>query len=306
MINEIEVFNKLNDDYDLFASKYGENQILCVFAYGAINYGMYKSIEDLQTEVIYLPTFQEICLNEPLRDTIENGVIIRDFRLAYQNVKNHSTYVTESLYTDYKVINPKYEELVETYFLNNRDIVSKLCWNRRLRICAAQGLEYFYAGDYNTAIRILKFCEKYEKHMPYDDCLVSAVHDVPIPDVRIRLVRMKARHPQEEDNEDVFADRFLQIGIKEIIKYSFIINDTYDIFIKELNDAEKVGLKAILEKIKEEGNISLAKVCAESDISRQVLNEVIRKLKESGLAIVQNQGCLGTYVKILNEKLKNF
>jgi GTP-sensing pleiotropic transcriptional regulator CodY len=87
----------------------------------------------------------------------------------------------------------------------------------------------------------------------------------------------------------------------EIIKHSFKISNTD--FSDNLTIAEKEGLDYILSQIGKEGIVSINNLSKETGISRPVFNNLIAKMKTAKVAIIQNMGAKGTYIKITNLNL---
>ena len=74
---------------------------------------------------VVIPTFNEICLNGGLiaeRCPYQDKVLdIVDIRYTYHATREGFPQLIESLYTDYYVINPRYEHMYYKLFRNNRD-----------------------------------------------------------------------------------------------------------------------------------------------------------------------------------------
>ena len=84
------------------------------------------------------------------------------------------------------------------------------------------------------------------------------------------------------------------------------INSTSINFLKSLTDSEKIALSAILEKINDEGVVSIVKLSQEKDISRYVFDSLIQKMKTYKVAAIATCGPRGTYIRITDCRLLNF
>ena len=84
------------------------------------------------------------------------------------------------------------------------------------------------------------------------------------------------------------------------------INSTSINFLKSLTDSEKVALSAIIEKINDEGMISIVKLSQQKDISRYIFDELIQKMKTYKVATITTYGPKGTYIRINDCRLLNF
>ena len=103
------------------------------------------------------------------------------------------------------------------------------------------------------------------------------------------------------ENKNIENIDEIKAGIMEIIK--MVVNNTEEEFLNQLTIAEKEGLKIILKTIGTEGVVSINNLSKDIGISRPVLNNLISKMKTAKVAIIQNMGAKGTYIKILNLKL---
>lgn len=74
-------------------------------------------------------------------------------------------------------------------------------------------------------------------------------------------------------------------------------------FIKKITESERKALFAIVKEIQLEGNISISKMIESTKISRPVFKNLLFKLKEENIAIIDNMGVKGTYIKFLNKDI---
>ena len=114
-----EIFKRLNDDYEYAKTIYNPNDLLGIFAYS----------NNYQTEIIRIPTFEEVCINSNIVDTtIRNGdhiIYVKDLRLVYRATHCGHPEMLEALYTDNVIINPKYEHLYRKILKANRDKIAE-------------------------------------------------------------------------------------------------------------------------------------------------------------------------------------
>ena len=84
-------------------------------------------------------------------------------------------------------------------------------------------------------------------------------------------------------------------------------NNSYPLFLKSLTKLEKRALNTLLHNgyLNEygEGNVSITKLCADSEVSRPVFKNIFTKLKDYNIASIQNKGVNGTEIKILSQSL---
>lgn len=128
-INDYEIFNQLNKNYNAICNMYGEANVYGIFAFGKVNTltGI-QSIEELTTEAIIFPNFEQVCINltPPVKTliTIEDNhkIMVKDIRCIYADLAaGGNTLLQESLETNYRIINLAYEKLFDMYMLNNKE-----------------------------------------------------------------------------------------------------------------------------------------------------------------------------------------
>ena len=106
---------------------------------------------------------------------------------------------------------------------------------------------------------------------------------------------------------DISGEDLIKYCATELMRVSSFSRANKDEFLKMLTDMEKQGLKIILTKIKNgEEYISISKLIKESNISRPVFKNILQKMKDNGVAEIENMGVKGTYVKILDGSYLDF
>ena len=78
---------------------------------------------------------------------------------------------------------------------------------------------------------------------------------------------------------------------------------TYEKLKKSLTFAESDALDKIISKICRQGIISINSLSKDTGISRPVFNNLLNKLEDTNMAIVNNMGAKGTHIKFINNKL---
>lgn len=110
-INEI-----LNDA--LMTKIINKNLIFGAFTYDKVNYGFAKDEKDVKIYLYYIPSIDDICFQKNINDInnlkVDNitFIDIRKILMYYQENKN----IFESLFSNYYLINSKYEEIYNKYF----------------------------------------------------------------------------------------------------------------------------------------------------------------------------------------------
>ena len=110
-----EVQARVQEHYDAAVELYGD-RVLGVFLQGSWNYGdaLCDENSDVDTKCVVLPTFEDFCLGKkPVSTThvLENGEHLdaKDLRLYMDCFRKQNVNFVEVLFTEYKVVNPKYE-----------------------------------------------------------------------------------------------------------------------------------------------------------------------------------------------------
>ena len=129
MTTKTAILNRLKVHWDYAAQYFDEDRFLGIFLYGSQNYGTELKKSDIDSKIILLPTFNDFCLSPEMVSkeiTLSCGekIDIKDIRLFRQNCMKHSINYIETLFTEYYILNPKYENLFKLYFINNREDIA--------------------------------------------------------------------------------------------------------------------------------------------------------------------------------------
>lgn len=107
-----DIMNNLQEQYNYFVEEYGEDRILWVAATGK-TVPTLDSYGNVPAAACYLPTENELFI--PDQDKIDNKDLV-DIRWIQYND-------SQIIFTPYKIINPKYEELLINNLFINPDIL---------------------------------------------------------------------------------------------------------------------------------------------------------------------------------------
>lgn len=126
---ENATMNRVQAHYDEIVARYGEWRVIAVCLVGSQNYGLDEETSDVDTKAIILPTLEDIImLKEPVSTTImlDNGeqIAVKDVRLFVYCLEKQNVNFVETLFTNYYIINPKWEELWNM-LLKNREVVAR-------------------------------------------------------------------------------------------------------------------------------------------------------------------------------------
>lgn len=340
-MNKNKILNRLQEHWKYASQFYDENRFLGIFLYGSQNYGMDSEDSDIDSKIIILPSFNDFCLNsnmisKELRLENEEHIEIKDIRLFREMFMKQNINFLEILYTEYFILNPKYENLFNLYFINNREDIAHYDRGKALMSISGQLLHTLKQDQYDNkklynAARLYYFLEDYFKDLPYEKCLkpegarteellsikrgsaAILASDLDkenfATEIILKVSNLRNNFIDCDSPRHEAATAALNEGTIEILKSSFNeINLDTSIskknFMKVLTNMEAKAYYSIIKEIGAEGNITISKLVEKNAISRPVYNNLINKLKEHNIASVINMGMKGTYIKILQPELK--
>ena len=172
-----------------------------LFLQGSQNYNLDYEESDIDTKLIVLPTFENICLNDKSISTtriLENNehIDIKDIRSMIKCFKKQNINFIEVLFTDYFILNPKYEQIWIEFILHNEEIAH---YNNYTAISCMAGmimekykaLEHPYPTtkdkidkygydpkQYSHIARVNLFLENYIKGKSYRECLIPNKNEI--------------------------------------------------------------------------------------------------------------------------------
>lgn len=193
-----DIMNRLNEHYKSIESK--KYDILGVFLYGSQNYDLAYEGSDIDSKAIIIPNFESFVTNKkPISKTHEmpndEHVDIKDIRLMFNNFLKQNINFVEMLFTDYMIINPKYEHIFNYVLAENENIARYNIYKTLNCISGMskqklKALEYPYPSikekidkygydpkQLHHIIRLNEFIKKYVDGYDYKDCLKSSMKD---------------------------------------------------------------------------------------------------------------------------------
>lgn len=171
-----------------------DTEILGAFLYGSQNYGLDIDNSDIDLKVIVMPSLGQLIFRKDLTSKVEifkNNINItceiKDIRDMFNCYKAQGINFIETLFTPYKVINKKYEDLFNDLFELN-EFIAKLNFGKTLN--AALGMMsskikkfneltcYRFNEDeqiikqYVHILRLQDFINRYIKNVKYSEILI--------------------------------------------------------------------------------------------------------------------------------------
>lgn len=201
-LHDALVMKRVRDHYEEALQHFPEYQIVGCFLQGSQNYGLDYEGSDVDTKLIIVPKFADICLNrKPISTTHvrENNEHTdwKDIRLYMETFRKQNLNFLEILFTPYYIINPMYRDewmrLVE-----HREEIARM--NPFRAVKSMKGIahekyaamekpypskleiieKYGYDGKQNSHLeRVDDYLERYIAGENYEDCLRPTPARVP-------------------------------------------------------------------------------------------------------------------------------
>lgn len=197
MDREEKIMKRVLEHYDYLQEKGYE--IVFLALQGSQNYGLdvYDDdyMSDVDTKAVILPSFEDFVYNrEPVSKTIvlENNehIDVKDVRVMFETYKKQNINFIETLFSKFKIINPKYVKLVKPLFQYREDI-AHINMNQALRCMAGMSMEKLKALEHpyptikdkidkygydpkqlHHIFRMNDFIKKYVSKQKYENCLI--------------------------------------------------------------------------------------------------------------------------------------
>lgn len=145
-------FERVMEHYNEALRYFPENQIVGIFLQGSQNYGLDLPESDVDTKLIVVPSFKDICLNaKPVSTTHvrENNehIDFKDIRLYMETFRKQNLNFLEILFTPYFYVNPMYIrqwERLEGY----REEIARMNPFRAVKSMKGIALEKYHAMEH--------------------------------------------------------------------------------------------------------------------------------------------------------------
>lgn len=116
---------------------------------------------------------------------------------------------------------------------------------------------------------------------------------------------LKFKDSLDKMNNTELIDNATISIVKRHLSYDRELEIRLEDFLNKLTHAEEYCLKLIIKKIGKEGTFSVTKLLKEDPtISRAVYINLLNKLKENNIALVEGKGVKGTYVNFIHSGLR--
>ena len=252
---EKDIFKRLQDHYNESLQYFPEEQIVGIFLQGSQNYGLDYKDSDVDTKLIVVPSFKDVCLNKkPISTTHvranDEHTDWKDIRLYMETFRKQNLNFLEILFTNFYIVNPMYAEQWQR-LIAKREEIARMNVYRAIKSMKGIALEKYHAMEhrYPTKADII---DKYG----YDGKQVS--HLIRVDDYLERYINgesyLSCLHPTEAKRERIMEYKLLdkidletaRVEAKEYLDHAVAIADA---FCEELQDNENQEMRDLLEDV---------------------------------------------------------
>ena len=188
------IMNRIKEHYKEANQYFNEDRIVGIFNQGSANYGLDYEGSDIDTKLIVVPSFKDICLNKkPVSTTHiranKEHTDWKDVRLYIETFYKQNLNFLEILFTDFYIINPMYKEQWDR-LIAAREEIAHMNLHRAVKSMKGVALEKFFAMEHrypskadiidkysydgkqvSHLLRIEDFLERYIAGEEYFNCL---------------------------------------------------------------------------------------------------------------------------------------
>ena len=267
-IRHDKIMKRVQEHYDEALQYFPEEQIVGVFLQGSQNYELDYAGSDVDTKLIVVPSFKDICLNrKPVSTTHvrenEEHTDWKDIRLYMETFRKQNLNFLEILFTDFYIINPMYKEEWDR-LVAAREFIARMNVYRAVKSMKGIAMEKFHAMEHryptkadiidkygydgkqvSHLIRVYDYLRRYIAGESYEDCLR------PSPDLVPRIMDYK------------MLDRIsLEEARAEALHYKALVEDLSDKFCDGKEDYEVPWVRDLLEDV----SYNIMKISVEKEL----------------------------------------
>ena len=158
MTREEKIMSRLREHYDESLKYFKEEQIVGCFLQGSQNYGLDYEGSDIDTKLIVVPSFKDICLNKkPVSTTHvranEEHTDWKDVRLYMETFRKQNLNFLEILFTDFYIINPMYAEQWSR-LIEQREQIARMNPFRAVKSMKGIAMEKYHAMEHEYPSKV--------------------------------------------------------------------------------------------------------------------------------------------------------
>ena len=238
MHKDIQILQRVQDHYNESLNYFPEDQIVICALQGSQNYGLDYEGSDVDTKLIVVPNFKDICLNrKPISTTHvrenDEHTDWKDVRLYMETFRKQNLNFLEILFTDFYVINPMYKEQWDR-LVEAREFIARMNQFRAVKSMKGIAMEKFHAMEHryptkvdiidkygydgkqtSHQLRVYDYLRRYIAGESYESCLRPTEDLVPrimdykrLSVIPLEEARVEAKHYLEMTEE--MADKFCE------------------------------------------------------------------------------------------------
>lgn len=229
-------------------------QIAVLALQGSQNYNLDTPDSDIDTKLIVIPTFKDICLNcKPVSTThiLDNNehIDFKDIRLYMETFRKQNLNFLEILFTDYSIINSMYADEWGK-LVSNREDIAHINPYRAVKSMKGIAMEKYHAMEHrypskidlieqygydpkqtSHLVRVRDYLDRYIAGLPYEECLIPSEEYITlIKDLKMRKYSLEEARAIADEN----------------IAYVSMIADN---FCDKYNDEENPKMRELLEDV---------------------------------------------------------
>ena len=158
MTREEKIMSRLREHYDESLKYFKEEQIVGCFLQGSQNYQLDYEGSDIDTKLIVVPSFKDICLNKkPVSTTHvranDEHTDWKDVRLYMETFRKQNLNFLEILFTDFYIINPMYAEQWNR-LVQHREQIARMNPFRAVKSMKGIAMEKYHAMEHEYPSKI--------------------------------------------------------------------------------------------------------------------------------------------------------
>lgn len=245
------IMKRVQDHYDEALQYFPEEQIVGVFLQGSQNYELDYEGSDVDTKLIVVPSFRDICLNKkPVSTTHvranDEHTDWKDVRLYMETFRKQNLNFLEILFTDFYIINPMYKEEWDR-LVAAREFIARMNVHRAVKSMKGIAMEKYHAMEHRYPAkvdiidkygydgkqishldRVDDYLERYIAGEPYKDCLI------PTHSRRPRMMDFKMLSVYSLEEARVLAKEILDHVVEMADEFCAAHSDQEESWVREL------------------------------------------------------------------------
>lgn len=158
MTREEKIMSRLCEHYDESLQYFKEEQIVGCFLQGSQNYGLDYEGSDVDTKLIVVPSFKDVCLNrKPVSTTHvranDEHTDWKDVRLYMETFRKQNLNFLEILFTDFYIINLMYAEQWNR-LVEQREQIARMNPFRAVKSMKGVAMEKYHAMEHEYPSKV--------------------------------------------------------------------------------------------------------------------------------------------------------